>query len=145
MANVKIRVESVSNEELESQRQGQEVSGGGEKLVISSVFVHQTLSLAKQTISTGLNNIGNFTGNYVKQDQVQNQVEVLSDMASIGIGAMAGGWVGAVVAATGVVFKRITNFVVENQNQLHAERQSEFLKIRSGNSLTNGSRTNIGD
>lgn len=144
MPSVKIRVQSVSDDELNTQKAGQEVTGSNvptEKLAVASIFAHQALSLGKQIVSTSISNIGNFTGDYVKQDKVQHAVDIISDIGTIATGAAAGGWIGAIVATVGVITKEVINFVAESKQEDHKERSVELLRERSGNSLTNGSRT----
>lgn len=144
MPSVKIRVQSVNEEELNAQAVGQEVSAGAkvEKLAVASIFAHQAISLSKQIVSAGISNIGNFTGDYVKQDQIQNAISIGSDLATIGFGFAAGGWVAGLVALAGVTTKTIINVITQNQQEKHVERTTEFMRIRSGNSLENNSRTN---
>lgn len=141
MADVKIRVEAASRDELDGQRQGQEVKGGQgtEKIAVASIFAHQALNTAKQITNYAISNIGNFTGDYIKQDRVQTAVNAVSDMAAVGT-AFAVNWVAGVVAIVGVGIKKTLDVVSENQNIRHAENNAEYLRIRSGNSTTNGSR-----
>lgn len=142
MPNVKVRVEAVSNDELESQKQGEEVSkkdATGEKLVVASLFAHQALNTAKQITNYAISNIGNFTGDYAKQDRVQQIVNNVSDVGTIGV-AFATNWVAGVVATIGVATKRVLEVVSDNQAIRHAEHNAEYLRKRSGDSTTNGSR-----
>lgn len=144
MPSVKIRVESVSDDEINAQKQGQEVTGKDvptEKLAVASIFAHQAISTTKQIVNYGISNIGSFTGDYVKQDQVQHAVGIVSDISSIVVGAAAGGWVGAIVATLGVATKHVMSAVTEEKNAQHQERAVELLRARSGNYTTNGSRT----
>lgn len=141
MADVKIRVEAVSRDELNAQKQGQEVSGGAtsQKLVVASIFAHQALNTAKQITNYAISNIGNFTGDYIKQDRIQETVGILTDMATIGT-AFATNWIAGIVATIGVGTKRTLEYVSDFQKAKHVDRNVEYLRIRSGNSTTNGSR-----
>lgn len=142
MADVRIRVEAVSRDELTTQQQGQEVKSGisAEKLAVASIFAHQALSVGKQIVSTAISNIGNFTGDYVKQDRVQHAAEVVGTIASVGA-AFAVNPIAGAVATIGLVTKEVLNVVTTNQQELHRERATALLRQRSGNTLTNGSRT----
>lgn len=141
MPNVKIRVESVSNDELEAQKQGQEVSGKQttEKLAVASIFAHQAINTTKQIVNYGISNIGNFTGDYIKQDRVQEVVNGIGDAVSVGI-AFATSPIAGAIAVLGIATKKTFEVITENQNVKHAENQANYLRQRSGNSTQNGSR-----
>lgn len=144
MADVQIRISAVSRDELTTQKPSEQAAGANvpsEKLAVASIFAHQALTLGKQIVSTSISNIGNFTGDYVKQDRIQNMVGIVSDLATIGTGFAAGGAIGGIVATIGVVTKEILTTVSANKQETHSERRNELLRIRSGNSTTNGSRT----
>lgn len=146
MPNVRVRVESVSNDELDSQKVGQEVVGKDvtkERLAVASIFAHQALTMGKQIVSFAISNVGNFTGDSVKQDRIEQAVNILGDIGTIGMGAMAGGWVGAIIGTLGVATKYTLDAISTNQQEKHTERKTELIRERSGNSLTNGSRTGV--
>lgn len=140
MANVKIRVETISNEELATQKQGQEAKGqNSEKLLTASLFVHQAMNVGKQIVNYAVSNIGNYTGDYVKQDRVQQAMDVVSTIGTIGV-AFATNWVAGILTVGALAVKEGLNYRSEQQNIKHAENNAEYLRKRSGNSLTNGSR-----
>lgn len=141
MADIKIRVSTAQAGEIAQAGQPAVTpSVPTEKLAVASIFAQQAVSLGKQVVSASINNIGNFTGDYVKQDQVQNIVDNVSTLASIGL-SFAVSPVAGLVATAGFVTKSIINVVSENRQELKRERSVELLRERSGNSTTNGSRT----
>lgn len=142
MANVNIRVQSISSEEQQTgiPTTQKESKSGGANPAVASLFVHQAISTGKQILNYGISNIGNFTGDYVKQAQIQQGVDIATDIAGIGI-AFATNWVAGLVAVVGVATKGILSSVSAMQEQKHLEHNTSYLIERSGNSTKNGSRT----
>ena len=140
MANVNIRVQAVNEEEqtgIPSQKKDEQK---GAKPTAKTLFIHYAINQAKQIVNYGISNIGNFTGDYTKQQQVQQSVDLLSDIAGIGV-AFATNWVAGVIAIAGTTTKQVMGVISENQQMVHAERERQYLLERSGNSTKNGSRT----
>lgn len=106
---------------------------------------------AKQAISYSINNIGNFTGDYIKQQQVQSSKEAIDFLINLGQSAYAGfklsggsPWgavIGAAVAVAGSAInygEQIYAGQVENRRQ---NLEINQLRTRAGlNSTNNGSR-----
>lgn len=118
---------------------------------IQHSFFNMIQSQAKQFLSYSIANIGNFTGDYIKQQQTQNAKQ-FTDFAlgvvnaaiagfKISGGSPYGAVVGAVVAVAGQGIsyaEQIYAGEVENRRQNLAINQ---LKTRAGsNSTNNGSR-----
>lgn len=103
---------------------------------------------AKQAVSYSISNIGNFTGDYVKQQHVQDAVNIISSLSDIGFAALAGakfGPYGALIAGgVAVISKGITfaeQLVAGYTQNVMENRQIEQLRTRAGlNSMNNGSR-----
>ena len=113
---------------------------------------HQFFNLierqTKQAVSYTLNNIGNFTGDYVAQQQVNNVMGVVQFAERVGLAAIAGakygGW-GSLIAAGIVVAGEAANqgmqFITGYFENKRQNRLSDQLRTRSGlNSVNNGSR-----
>lgn len=113
---------------------------------------HEAFHLLKQQVSQGVNfalgNIGNFTGNYLVQRDVNNAKQFVSDLLSIGTLTLAGAKFGLPGAAVGFAVGVISNASskvyqaietsVETQKQNYAIEQ---LQNRSGlNTTKDGSR-----
>lgn len=142
MANVNIRVESVSDEEQQTGVPSQKKEGaGGAKTTATSIFVHQALNTGKQILNYGISNIGNFTGDYARQERVQELVGAIGDVTTIGVGFASGGWIGGLVAVLGVATKEVFNQVSIQVENRHQEIATNYLRELSGNSTKNGSRT----
>ena len=104
---------------------------------------------AQNIVNYSLNNIGNFTGNYQQQADVNLALSTIGSIANIGNaaiqGALIGGPVGAVIGATiGLGFMAINFGLSEKSNHLALNKMNENiaqLKERSGNNvLLDGSR-----
>ena len=111
-------------------------------------FFNFVESQAKQAVSYSISNIGNFTGDYVQQQQVQDAVSVVSTLIDIGMAAVAGAkygpWGAAIGAGVVIAGKAITQgqqlVAGYAQNSLQ-NRQIAQLRTRAGlNSTNNGSR-----
>lgn len=103
---------------------------------------------AKQSIDYTLSNIGNFTGDYVTQQHVQNAMSIASVLSNIAMAAYAGSkfgpWGAAIGAGVVIAGTAITKtqelFLGYSQNNLQ-NKQIEQLRTRAGlNSSNNGSR-----
>ena len=83
-------------------------------------------SQANSWISYGINNIGNFTGNYTAQAEVQSQFNAISRIAGIGASALAGfkvaGPWGAAIAA-GISIINTTTQLFQRNNLLLLEQK----------------------
>lgn len=139
MANVKIRIESQSEEQAQAEQAGGATTQT-QKLAVASIFAQQAINFTKQVVNIGISNIANFSGNYVKQDQVQQAVSFLSEVAGVGT-AFAVNPVAGFVALGGLALKYTSQAIKENREMTRAEYQTDYLRRISGNSTTNGSRT----
>lgn len=124
-----------------------------------SYFAHRFYSFveseAKQAIQYGVSNIGNFTGNYQMQREVQSAIALshkvvnlgmaaiqgATSAAAIGASATAGGIIGITIAAAAVAIdysmQYYSNLVQERKNNFNIEK----LRERSGlNPLLDGNR-----
>lgn len=140
MAQVNIRVESLSDTEqqtgLPTQKREEKK---GANVAVASIFAHQAINTAKSVVSTYTSNIGLFTQDYVKQDNVQRTLEGIGTLVGIGV-AFATNWVAGVAMVAGLSIKQITDYSVE-QKRIEIENQRvEYLRRRNGNSLEDGSR-----
>lgn len=111
------------------------------------------INTAKQTVNKAidysLNNIGNFTGNYIAQTHINNLRSNLHTLTSIGESAFAGfmfaGPVGAVISTSLAVLNTGTSSLFQIHSNLVANRKTNYeieqLRNRSGmNTLLDGSR-----
>ncbi len=115
----------------------------------SQKLINEGKYLVSQAINTTVNNIGNFTGDFQAQRDIQNLMSIMSDAASIG-GSVAGGFIvagvpGAIVSGVVVVGNAIINKAINYQlSELERKRQNysiDILRQRAGlNQLYDGSR-----
>lgn len=117
---------------------------------VTHLFYNFLKSKAKEALNNGISNIGNFTGHYQTQREVQAAVSALSKLSGLAIGAIAGFKVGGPIgAAAGFAVSVASTIIsdvsagisytqqIKNQNQ-----EIEQLRTRSGlNPLNNGGRT----
>jgi len=128
-------------------------SSGSKSNIIMDYAAHEFFNLIKRealvAINYNLNNIGNFTGDYITQRHVNETRTILSDVASLGIatiaGAKFGGAPGAIIAtvvqAAGLATSAIVNYSLNQIQNTKTNYEISQLKDRSGlNSLKDGSR-----
>ena len=139
MPQVKIRISQESQEQIEVEGL-QPSTIGKEKIATISLFAHQGISMAKQIVNYEISNVGVKTGNYVLQEQINETMSVLSDIGTVGLGIASGGWVGGIIAVAGVTTKRVLEEKSRNEGIKHENIESEYLRRRSGNTTTSGSR-----
>ena len=111
-------------------------------------FFNLVESQARQAINYSINNIGNFTGDYVKQQHIQDAMQVVSFLSDIGVSAIAGAkygaWGIAIAVGVTVLGKGITTYeqlAAGNNENVRRNREISQLRLRAGvSSTTNGSR-----
>ena len=111
-------------------------------------FYNFIQSEAKQAVNYTVANIGNFTGDYIKQQQVSNAVSILNFGVDVATAAIAGSKFGGGGAAIGtlivVAAKAITTGEQTFASYAEFTRQNRAinqLRTRAGlNSTNNGSR-----
>lgn len=112
-------------------------------------FYHFIQQEATEAANWSISNIGNFTGDYVKQANVQKAVGLAGKVAGIGMsiaaGAQVGGVWGALIAGTIAVASTAISIGLEDKaNAFQVYKQNrEIAQLRelSGlNPLTNGGR-----
>ena len=111
-------------------------------------FFNLIESQTKQAIHWSINNIGNFTGDYVKQQEVSNTVEIVEGLIDVGVAALAGAkfgpWGAAIGAGVAIVGKGISfgqQLAAGYSQNVLDNRQIAQLRTRAGlNGTNNGSR-----
>ena len=115
---------------------------------VSHKFFNMIESQAKQAVNYTISNIGNFTGDYIKQAQVSNAVQIINFGIELGTAALAGSKFGApgAIAAVAIV---ATGKLINTGEQLYSQyientkqnRDIAQLRTRAGlNSSNNNSR-----
>ncbi len=134
-------------------------SGGKNQKSIGKFFYHKFTSLveseAKQIINYTVGNIGNFTGNYQAQRDIQVAVNIVSDVINIGTSAVGafvafggqatGGIAAAIVVSTALVSKGFSTgmeIYKDSFENKKTNRNIEYMRLRLGlEGLIDGSRT----
>ena len=140
MPQVKIRIERVQDQAGEGNINQKVASDEKKNVAATSIFAHQMMGIGKQIFNYAASNVGFFTGNYIKQDEINATLDVISDASTIGMGFASGGWIGGAVAIVGVTTKKVLQNVTDRRNDVISERERNYWLARSGNSTTNGSR-----
>lgn len=156
MADGKIYI-TISDERIQNKTGG---TGGGsskseesekekENKWLDHEMMHFIKAQAQQMANYALNNIGNFTGDYQTQREIQASLSMIGVISNIGISAIAGfkyaGVGGAIVGAGISIASQGINFALsEATAQVQIKKQNyeiERMRDISGlNGLTNGSR-----
>lgn len=139
MPDIRIRIEKPKDSRAENQQQ-QPQARDTENVALQTIFAQQMISTGKQIISFQASNIGNFTGNYVMQDNVNEMLDVVGDLSTVALGFVSKGWVGGLVAISGIATKKVFEFISQQQQNKILEMERDYLVKRSGNATTNGSR-----
>ena len=140
MPQVRIRIEKGQEQAGEANINQKENADEKKRIAATSLFAHQMLGIGKQIVSYAVSNVGFFTGNYIKQDEINATLDVISDVSTVGMGFVSGGWVGGAVAIIGLTTKKTLQAVTDRRNDIVQERERNYWVARSGNSTTNGSR-----
>lgn len=115
---------------------------------VAGQLIGAAVNAAKRTISYGLSMYGDYTGDYVKQAQIDNALEIGSTILGIGAsivgGAVVGGPVGAIVSGVVAVANTAVNEILKvNTYNLNLAKQNavaSFNSSRIGRILTDGNR-----
>ncbi len=134
-------------------------SNGNGSTLVKSVFAQRLaqagIAAAKSTINYYKSNYGNFTGDYLGQQKIDNMFSVVSDLVTLGtsmvsgaaagsafgpVGAVAGLVVGAVVGGInlGTSYYQATTSQALQVNKINI--QANYNSCRIGSVLINGSR-----
>lgn len=140
MPQVKIRVESVDDASAEQTgAPSAKKDEKGAKTALISLFTQKAISTTKQLVGTYVNNIGIYTGNYVKQDNIQRDLSTLGEIVSIGAAFAVNVYAGIAMVA-GSALSAVGDYMVL-QKQIEIENQRiNYIKERNGNTLEDGSR-----
>ena len=144
MPLVKIRVEAGSEDTgiKQDANQAQKALTEQEKArqASMSLFTHAMQSEVKKIINYSVANIGNLTGDSIRQQNVQRTMGYIQDIATIALGYKSSGAVGATIAIAGITLSKgleVASYFIE---QRHNDIEREYLLERSGNATLNGGR-----
>lgn len=122
------------------------------KQTMASVYVHRVFSIATSTAKSiarfSISQYGDMTGDYLGQKKLDNAISLAETMISIGtttiMGAMSGGFVGAMVGLASSVASIGINAYQANKefekNITRANNAANYNAQRIGSILVNGNR-----
>ena len=125
---------------------------GDKSMLTRSVYVNQLansgISALKSAFNFAKSNYGNFTGDYLGQQKIDNTFSVANTLLSFGssvfsgamVGGIPGAMVGAVVGAINIGVNAWQNSVEYNNTITKTNYTSSFNSQRIGIVLTNGNR-----
>ena len=96
--------------------------------------------VGKEALSFALQNYGDLTGDYGTQQLVQVGLGLASDVSSIAIASLSGGWVGFGIAATGVALKYGSQVASFGLNYAKERQRNQILSERLRIVSTGGDR-----
>lgn len=117
---------------------------------ISHLALDFLKSKTKEVINTGIANIGNFTGNYQAQREIQSVISNVSKLVGIGMATIAGAKhgripgaiAGFVVGTASVMVSDTLSIISQNKQISNTNAEVEQIRTRAGlNPLNNGGRT----
>lgn len=123
--------------EIQEDRATAKATNATGKVAVTSIFANMALQQGKQALTYGISQIGNFTGDYTTQKNIEIAMGVVGDISTLAIGFMSGGPVGLAVAGVSVGFKYAMQGVNYGIDQWRIGIQNDMLRNRSGNSLNN--------
>jgi pyridoxine 5'-phosphate synthase PdxJ len=141
MPEVKIRIEkgvetAGDGQELQEKSSKQMTSG---KVASVSILATTAIKTVKQVTNTAIANIGNFTGDYEMQRQVQAVMKIGGEIGQVALATLVNPIAG-VAMAVGIGLNYGLQAIEISQNIKKENYQASYLLARSGNSLTDGSR-----
>lgn len=122
------------------------------KQTMASVYAHRVFSIATSTAKSiarfSISQYGDMTGDYLGQKKIDNAISNAETLISIGsstiMGAMAGGWVGALFGlATSAISAGVNSWQASVQiekNITRANNAANYNAQRIGSILVNGNR-----
>lgn len=123
---------SVSVDGINQPQEQSQLNEKSSKVLKQVAVIGSMASAAKSIVSYGLNNYGNFTGDYIEQTRINESLKAISYVSAIGAGFAMGGPVGGAMAAMAVT----TNLFLENVSLMEQKKkatiQSEQLRILTG-------------
>ena len=131
---------SVSVDGINQPQEQSQLNEKSSKVIKQAAVIGAMASTAKSIVSYGLNNYGNFTGDYIGQTRINETLKAVSYASAIGAGFAMGGPVGGAMATMAVA----TNLFLENISLMDKEKkatiQAEQLRILTGTYRNSGGR-----
>lgn len=129
----------------EAQNPGSKASEKGEKdsltTTVSYLFFQTVANSAKQAAEYAKSNIGNFTGDYQTQRNINNSLQAISTIGSLVMAGATAGVPGLVIASASMATSFTLQEISADLTYKKQNRQIDMLRELSGmDALTNGGR-----
>lgn len=116
-----------AGESPKSQEQEEGKPSASQQALIAGI-----INVAKSQAINGINQYGNITGNYVATQNINNAIEMVTDIAAV----IKGGPIGLVY----VLSKHTLNLINSGISQMNTTREQDFRNELLGKVSTEGSR-----
>ena len=142
MPEIKVRLEAGvqtagDGKELQEKAPSELTAGN---VASVGIFANLAVSQAKRITNYAIANIGNFSGDYVLQRNIQQTMDLIGSASTIVMGAVAGGIPGLIVATVGVGINYALEAVSVATNIKKENYQAAFIRERGGDVYNDGSR-----
>lgn len=130
-----------SSDETAVTNQGQTQQGTTAQSNTAKYVVGQAVvQLGRRALQYGASQVGNITGNYLMQNQINAAIQAIGWASSIGVGFATGGVIGGVASALAVAGEIGINAVNYNIELTKRNRNAEYLASVRGGILNANSR-----
>ena len=127
MAKIDVVFNDSSNETAGTQSQ-QEPQQNKSNNASSYMVGQAVVQLGKRALSYGASMVGNITGNYIMQSNIDNMVSIIGYASQIGVGIAAGGVAGGVASAIAVAGQIAINGI-NYENIIPAFEKKTGIKV----------------
>lgn len=141
MARIDVNFNSSSDSTAQATNEVNQNGQPTQKQSTSSYLIGQAVvAVGKRALQFGANQVGNITGNYLMQNQINNAVQGIGWASQLVVGFATGGVVGGVVSAiaiAGEIGINAANYTIELNKR---NRDAEYLQTIRGGILNANSR-----
>lgn len=141
MARIDVNFNSSSDSTAQATNEVNQNEQQTQKQSTSSYLIGQAVvAVGKRALQFGANQVGNITGNYLMQNQINNAVQSIGWASQLAVGFATGGVVGGVVSAiaiAGEIGINAANYTIELNKR---NRDAEYLQTIRGGILNANSR-----
>lgn len=141
MARIDVNFNSSSDSTAQATNEVNQNGQQSQKQSTSSYLIGQAVvAVGKRALQFGANQVGNITGNYLMQNQINNAVQGIGWASQLAVGFATGGVVGGVVSAIAIVGEigiNAANYTIELNKR---NRDAEYLQTIRGGILNANSR-----
>lgn len=141
MARIDVNFNSSSDSTAQATNEINQNGQQSQKQSTSSYLIGQAVvAVGKRALQFGANQVGNITGNYLMQNQINTAVQGIGWASQLAVGFATGGVVGGAVSAiaiAGEIGINAANYTIELSKR---NRDAEYLQTIRGGILNANSR-----